>query len=141
MRGADSRAAYSLGSAEWDGSVSGPLSDSFSLCSSLSFSVSLGFFLFLSPSVRESNDHWSAPRTPPGIPHGDKLTMGDKASQNCHRDEEVLNVPFSPQDWKLQISSEWGRRERGGGGDVTMSENEQNKKGKVGRVNIRAVWD
>ena len=96
MRGADSLAAYSPGSAEWDGSVSGPLSGSFSLCSSPSPSASLCLPLFLSASVRESNDQWSAPRTPPGFPHGDKLTMGDKVPQNCLGDEEVLNVPFAP---------------------------------------------
>lgn len=60
----------------------------------LCLSLFPSFFLF--PSVRESNDQWSAPRTPPGIPHGDKLTMGDKVPQNCLGDEEVLNVPYSP---------------------------------------------
>lgn len=76
MRGADNLTAYSLGSAEWDRSVSGPLSGSISLYYTLF--LSLYFLLFLPLSVRESNDHWSAPRTPPGIPHGNKLTMGDK---------------------------------------------------------------
>lgn len=54
-----------------------------------------------------------------------------------------MNAPFSPQDRKLQISSEWRRRGGGVSGGVSMSENEQNKKGEVDRVNIRAdcVWD
>lgn len=65
----------------------------------LLFSPSPSASLFptsLSSCVRQSNDQWSAPRTPPGIPHGDKLTMGDKVPENCLGDEEVLNVPFFP---------------------------------------------
>lgn len=134
MRGADSLAAYSPGSAEWDGSVSGPLSGSFSLCSSLPPSASLCFLLFLSPSVRESSGQWSAPRTPPGIPHGDKLTMGDKVPQNCLRDEDVLNVssPRGPETAALVGMVKTGKER----GNVTMSENKQNRKGRVGRANI-----
>lgn len=57
---------------------------------SLFLCVSPGVFLFLLLSVRESNDHWSASRMPSGIPHDDKLTVGDKVSQNYLRGEEVF---------------------------------------------------
>lgn len=81
---------------------------------SLSPIASHCFFLFLSPSVRESNDQWSAPRTPPGILHGDKLTMGDKVPQYCLRDEEVLNVPFSPRTGNCRSCHKGKDRKEGG---------------------------
>lgn len=135
-------APSSPGSAEWDGFVSRPLSGPYSLCSSPSVFLSLPIFSH-SPSVRESNGHWLAPRTPPGIQHSDKLTMGDKVSPNCIRDEEVLNAAFPPSPppkevRKLQILSEWERQNSRG--NVTMSEMAEKWERKVGRVNISAEW-
>lgn len=94
MRGADSRLHTPLALLSGTDLLRGLCQVHSLPCSSASLLMLPSFSS--SPSVRWSNDQWSAPRTPPGVQHGDKLTMGDKVPQNCLGDEEVLNVPLSP---------------------------------------------